>query len=60
MKYKVQTLVVDNFGVVDIPEGWIPLNYVERLVPRSGSGTYEETYTERELIVLEPINKIGK
>lgn len=60
MKYKIQTLVVDSFGEVDIPEGWIPLNYVERLVSTSGKGTYEDTYTERQLIVLEPIYKIGK
>lgn len=62
MKYKVQTLVIDSFGEVDIPEGWIPLNYVEKLIPSSsiGIGISEESYVERELIVLEPINKIGK
>jgi hypothetical protein len=66
MKYKVQTLSIDSFGEVDIPEGWIPLNIIEKLTPLSGKGTFEEsypfgeTYVERELVVLEPINKIGK
>lgn len=60
MRYKIQTLVIDSFGEVDIPEGWIPLNYVEKLISSYGKGTNEETYVERELIILEPINKFGK
>lgn len=55
MKYKIQTLIVDSFGNVDIPEGWIPLNYVDKYVSTYGRGTYGETHMERELVVLEPI-----
>jgi hypothetical protein len=56
MKYKVQTLIVDSFGNVDIPEGWIPLNFIEKIVSTlSGGTTCGGTYKQRELIVLEPV-----
>jgi hypothetical protein len=32
MRYKIQTLIIDSFGNVEIPEGWIPLNCREKVV----------------------------
>lgn len=51
MKYKIQELMVDDHGNVDIPEGWIPLGYKETIVAKFGGGNY----IMKELIVLEPI-----
>jgi hypothetical protein len=56
MKYKIQTLIVDSFGNVDIPEGWIPLNFTEKFISTSGGGTCGGTYKRHELVVLEPIS----
>ena len=55
MKYKIQTLIIDSFGNVDIPEGWIPLNCRRKLISTFGGGTCGATYEQQELIVLEPV-----
>ncbi len=58
MKYKIQTLYVDKDGIVDVPEGWIPVKYEETLETQSSIGTWGgKTYTKREIIALEPINE---
>jgi len=57
MKYKVQTLYVDSKGIVDVPKGWIPIDYKEILEMQSSIGTWEgRRYAKREIIALEPIN----
>lgn len=55
MKYKVQTLIVDSFGNVDIPDGWIPLNFSEKMISTFSRETCGATYKQQESIVLEPI-----
>lgn len=58
MKYKVQTLYVDSDGNVDIPKGWIPIKYEEKLEYTSSIGTWGGMrYTKREIIVLEPLSE---
>lgn len=54
MKYKVQMLIVDKDGNVDIPEGWTPVGYKEVLIIPS-SGTAGGSYVNKEVIVLEPM-----
>jgi hypothetical protein len=51
MKYKVQKLAVDSDGIVDIPEGWIPLEYRKTFMSASDRGNY----IDGEIIVLEPL-----
>lgn len=61
MKYKVQTLYVDNEGNVDIPEGWIPIKYEETLEIQSEIGTWGgKRFVRREIIALEPLDEYGK
>ena len=55
MRYKIQILIIDSFGNVEIPEGWIPLNCREKIVSTFGRGTCGTTYKQQELIVLEPV-----
>ena len=58
MRYKVQTLYVNKEGIVDIPEGWIPIKYEERLECQSSIGTWEGIrFTKREIIALEPLGE---
>jgi len=58
MKYKVQILYVDKEGIVDVPEGWIPIKYEETLETQSSIGTWEGIrFTKREIIALEPIGE---
>lgn len=57
MKYKVQKLSVDTNGIVDIPEGWIPIKYEEILTLVPGRGTFGENVIRTDIIVLEPLKK---
>jgi hypothetical protein len=55
MRYRIQTLIIDSFGNVEIPEGWIPLNCREKAMSTPSRGTCGTTYKQQELIVLEPV-----
>ena len=58
MRYKVQTLYLDNKGIVDIPKGWIPIKYEETLEISSGSGTGGgRSFMHKKIIALEPIGE---